>query len=71
MAPHHMLDVVDPLNNFSVIDFRDMSLPIVITVYFFVLFFSVVLSNGTNITIVNIDNNKNFYPKFANYIGLC
>ncbi|XP_012230544.1 tRNA dimethylallyltransferase isoform X2 [Linepithema humile] len=29
MAPHHMLDVVDPLNNFSVIDFRDMSLPII------------------------------------------
>lgn len=30
MASHHMLDVVDPLTNFSVIDFRDMALPIVI-----------------------------------------
>lgn len=29
-APHHMLDVVDPLTNFSVMDFRDMALPIVI-----------------------------------------
>ncbi|GAB1862671.1 tRNA dimethylallyltransferase [Camponotus japonicus] len=28
-APHHMLDVVDPLTNFSVIDFRDMALPII------------------------------------------
>lgn len=39
MAPHHMLDVVDPLNNFSVIDFRDMSLPIVITDFVFYPFF--------------------------------
>ncbi|KAM0733617.1 tRNA dimethylallyltransferase [Formica fusca] len=28
-APHHMLDVMDPLTNFSVIDFRDMALPII------------------------------------------
>ncbi|XP_011874387.1 PREDICTED: tRNA dimethylallyltransferase, mitochondrial isoform X2 [Vollenhovia emeryi] len=28
-APHHMLDIVDPLTNFSVIDFRDMALPII------------------------------------------
>jgi len=30
MAPHHLLDVVDPLTNFSVTDFRNMTLPIVI-----------------------------------------
>ncbi|XP_047360777.1 tRNA dimethylallyltransferase isoform X1 [Vespa velutina] len=29
MAVHHMLDIVDPLTYFSVIDFRDMVLPIV------------------------------------------
>ncbi|EZA55037.1 tRNA dimethylallyltransferase, mitochondrial [Ooceraea biroi] len=29
MAPHHMLDIVDPLTNFKVIDFRDMALPII------------------------------------------
>ncbi|XP_043498979.1 tRNA dimethylallyltransferase [Polistes fuscatus] len=29
MAVHHMLDVVDPLTHFSVIDFRNMALPIV------------------------------------------
>ncbi|KYN33429.1 tRNA dimethylallyltransferase, mitochondrial [Trachymyrmex septentrionalis] len=28
-APHHMLDIVDPLTNFSVIDFRNMALPII------------------------------------------
>jgi len=32
-APHHMLDIVDPLTNFSVIDFRDMALPIVIVTF--------------------------------------
>ncbi|KAL0107322.1 hypothetical protein PUN28_015696 [Cardiocondyla obscurior] len=28
-APHHMLDVVDPLTNFTVLVFRDMALPII------------------------------------------
>ncbi|XP_014607480.1 PREDICTED: tRNA dimethylallyltransferase, mitochondrial isoform X2 [Polistes canadensis] len=28
MAVHHMLDIVDPLTHFSVIDFRNMALPI-------------------------------------------
>lgn len=31
MAPHHMLDIVDPLNvDFGVLNFREMALPIVI-----------------------------------------
>lgn len=30
MAPHHMLDIVDPLNtNFTVVQFRDMAVPII------------------------------------------
>ncbi|XP_046467014.1 tRNA dimethylallyltransferase isoform X1 [Neodiprion pinetum] len=29
MAPHHMLDVVDPLSTFSVVDFRNRALPVI------------------------------------------
>ncbi|XP_020298236.1 tRNA dimethylallyltransferase, mitochondrial-like, partial [Pseudomyrmex gracilis] len=29
MAPHHMLDIVDPLTNFTVTDFRNKALPII------------------------------------------
>nr|BCT26318.1 isopentenyl transferase [Euura sp. 'Pontania] len=29
MAPHHMLDIVDPLSTFTVVDFRNRALPII------------------------------------------
>lgn len=44
MVPHHMLDILDPLNhNYTVVQFRDMAIPIVIFPFFFhhVRFFSI------------------------------
>lgn len=46
MTPHHMLDIVDPLTNFTVTDFRDKALPIVILISFLSLFFFLRYQNG-------------------------